>query len=42
MSAPAFMALGIGYPSPCKRHDHPEIARRGLTVKQISGSWHSA
>ena len=40
MSAPAFMALGIGYPSPCKRHDHPEIARRGLTVKQISGSWH--
>ena len=38
----AFMALGIGYPSPCKRHDHPEIARRGLTVKKISGSWHSA
>nr|DAD84752.1 MAG TPA: hypothetical protein [Siphoviridae sp. ctqED62] len=34
MSAPVFMDLGIGYPSPCKRHDHPEIACWGLTVKK--------
>lgn len=27
---PRFMDLGIGYPSPCKRHVHPEIARMGF------------
>ena len=26
------MVPGIGYPSPCKRHDHPEIACMGLAV----------
>nr|DAH33286.1 MAG TPA: hypothetical protein [Caudoviricetes sp.] len=29
---PRFMALGAGYPSPGKRHDHPEIDRRGWAV----------
>lgn len=27
---PRFMDLGIGYPSPCKRHVHPEVARMGF------------
>lgn len=34
MSAHVFMVLGIGYLSPCKRHDHPENARMGLAAKK--------
>ena len=30
MSAHVLWYLGIGYPSPCKRHVHPEIARMGF------------
>lgn len=32
MSAHVLWYLGIGYPSPCKRHVHPEFARMGLSV----------
>ena len=30
MSAHVLWYLGIGYPSPCKRHVHPEVARMGF------------
>lgn len=30
MSAHVLWYLGIGYPSPCKRHVHPEFARMGF------------
>nr|DAE37818.1 MAG TPA: hypothetical protein [Caudoviricetes sp.] len=33
------MDLGIGYPSPCKRHDHPEIARSVLDGDKAERSW---
>lgn len=32
MSARVLWYLGIGYPSPCKRHVHPENARMGLSA----------